>query len=145
MTLTSLVSTSATTGLLSLALVLTQLSNAPVAHSHTVNAAQAISRIATEGSKESLGVVSAATDPKLERLLIVKVSARWQDTDAKLRREAAERWYHLWRSAVTNGVVAVIDEATADSLVGYDGAGNATLRRLPADGSRPIPQESVEH
>jgi hypothetical protein len=130
-------STGAAAVALSLALVLAHLGAATCGLAHTVTAAQAISRIVSADVKESLGVVSANTDPKLERLLIIRVSDRWQDADVSLRREVAKQWHHLWQSAVPNGVVAVVDDVGGDSLVGYDPEGNASLRRLFADGDRP--------
>lgn len=78
--------------------------------------------------KRTFDVVSVATDPKLERLLVVRVGPRWHEVDPQLRLSVAEKWLHLWRDAVANGIVAVLDEGGDDSLVGYDADGNATLR-----------------
>lgn len=144
MTLLNLPSTSVSTVLLSMALVIVQLSAAGSGYSHSVDSAQVVARVTSDATKESLGVVSATTDPNLERLLIIRVSARWQDVDATARREVARQWHHLWQSAVANGVVAVVDDVSGDSLVGYDGEGNATLRRLPAGRNQPSAAEEPE-
>lgn len=85
--------------------------------------------------KEAVGVVSVTTGPKLERLLIVRVGKRWHESDERLRRRVAEEWLHLWRDAMPNGILGIVNESNGNSLVGFDVDGKATLREHSAAGA----------
>jgi hypothetical protein len=100
---------------------------------HTTSTASVISKIAADDMKQAVGVVSVATNPNLERLLVVRVSARWHEADEGLRRHLAQEWRHLWRDAISDGIVAVVDDDGGNSLVGYDLDGRATLRAQPKE------------
>jgi hypothetical protein len=80
-----------------------------------------------------VGLVDVYRDPDLPRLLILKVErARWDTVPAAARISLAEEWLETWRHNVPEGIVAVLDEATSDSVVNYDGAGHARLVEKPA-------------
>lgn len=101
-----------------------------IAWAHSVSPGAVVSRINGDDMKQAVGVVSAAADAKLERLLVIRVGAGWHSADPELRRRVAEKWRHLWRDATTNGIVAVIDDQTEQSLVGYSITGAVTLHAL---------------
>jgi hypothetical protein len=101
---------------------------ATVGSAHTASAPTVIARISADDMKKAVDVVSVTTDPNLERLLIVHVGKRWHETDERLRRHVAEEWLHLWKDAVPNGIVGIVNESNGNSLVGFDVDGKATLR-----------------
>ncbi|HEX2484244.1 MAG TPA: hypothetical protein VHQ66_03015 [Myxococcota bacterium] len=99
----------------------------PPAAAHRVAPEEVMGQITEPASRARLGVVGAERDPRLPRLLIVRVGERWLTLDAALRRETAETWRERWRHVVAGGVVAVTD-AEGRSLVSFDAAGRAQLR-----------------
>jgi hypothetical protein len=100
------------------------------ARAHRVAPEEVLAELASPASRARLDVVSAARDPRLPRLVVVRVGARWPGLDPALRRESAEAWRERWRHAVPDGVVAVTD-ASGHSLVSFDAAGRAQLRDPP--------------
>ena len=97
------------------------------AAAHWVEPEQVVARLADPANRAAFDVLGAAQDPRLSRLLVVRVGARWQALDPELRREAAEEWRHLWRDATRAGVLAITD-ASGRSLVSFDALGRAQLR-----------------
>lgn len=106
------------------------------ARAHRVAPEEVVALLGGADARERLGVDGAARDPRLPRLLVVRVGPRWEALDPELRREAAEAWRELWRHAVPDGVLAVAD-ADGRSLVGFDAAGRARLLAAPRDAGAP--------
>lgn len=78
--------------------------------------------------REHLGVTDARPDPKLTRLLIVRIRrSTWDTVSPEKRIGMAQIWYETWRHNVDQGIVAVLDESNDQSLVHFDGNGRATL------------------
>ena len=94
---------------------------------HWVEPEEVVARLADPANRAAFGVLGAERDPRLSRLLVVRVGARWQALDPALRKEAAEEWHHLWRDATHAGVLAITD-AEGRSLVSFDAHGRAQLR-----------------
>jgi hypothetical protein len=110
----------------------------PPARAHSVTPEEVVAELAAPGARTSLDVLSAATDARLPRLLVVRVGPRWRALDPALRRETAEAWRELWRRAVANGVLAITD-AAGRSVVSFDAAGRAQLRDTAERGARDAP------
>jgi hypothetical protein len=90
--------------------------------------------------RERLGVVAVHIEPQLPRLLIIKVDrARWEAAAPETRIKLAEEWLETWRHNVPEGIVAVLDAATEQSVVNFDGFGHARLRAV-APALTPSPQ-----
>jgi hypothetical protein len=109
-----------------LAAAVALLAGAP-AGAHWVAPEDVIAQITEPASRARLDVLAAERDPRLPRLLVVRVGERWSALGAALRRETAESWRERWRHVVAGGVVAVTD-AEGHSLVSFDAAGRAQLR-----------------
>jgi hypothetical protein len=97
------------------------------AAAHWVEPEDVVARLAAPENRTAFDVLGAAQDPRLSRLLVVRVGPRWQTLDPALRRETAEAWSQLWRDAIRAGVLAITD-AQGRSLVSFDVHGRAQLR-----------------
>lgn len=120
---------------LALAAVLALGAGAP-ARAHRVTPEEVIAELGAPAARATFDVVSVASDPRLPRLLVVRVGPRWPALDPALRRETAEAWRERWRHAVADGVLAVTD-AAGRSLVSFDAAGRAQLRDAPSGPAHP--------
>ena len=103
-----------------------------VAHAHWMRPEDIVAGLASDAQlRERLGVVAVQIEPQLPRLLIIKVDrARWEAASAEARTTLAEEWLETWRHNVPEGIVAVLDAATEQSVVNFDGLGHARLRQL---------------
>ena len=97
-------------------------------HAHALSVDQVIAQLRAPDMVEAFDVVSVDRSADLDRLLLVRVGPGWQRADPALRREASQKWLHMWRAATRNGIVAVVDAASEVSLVGFDADGRATLK-----------------
>jgi hypothetical protein len=98
---------------------------------HTIPPDEVIARVL--GERARAGVASAERDAKVSRLLVVRVGAPWTQLPAARRLELADEWRHLWRDAVPQGIVAILDAETGKTVVNFDGAGRAHVTPPPAD------------
>ena len=73
------------------------------------------------------GVVEARRDVEAPRLLVVRVGPAWAALPAARRLALADEGRTHWRDAVPDGLVGVIDAATARPAVNYDGRGRPRL------------------
>jgi len=123
-----------------LALALALALAAPAA-AHRVSPAEVVAQIGGAEARERYGVREVAPDPRLPRLLVVRVDARWDALPPALRRETAEAWRALWRHAQPQGVLAVAGP-DGRSRVGFDAAGRAQLHEaVGADAGAPPPAD----
>ncbi len=114
------------------------------AHAHWMRPEDIVAGLAGDAQlRERLGVVAVHIEPQLPRLLIIKVDrARWEAAPAQTRTKLAEEWLETWRHNVPAGIVAVLDAATEQSVVNFDGWGHARLRAVtPA--LTPSPQPAM--
>lgn len=100
-----------------LALVVAAL--APVAGAHTISVEEVLAVLNDPKEKEKTGVVRAKQDPRLARLLVVEIGARWYAIDRGGREKLAGEWLGLWRHSLAKGVVSVLDERTGEAVVKY--------------------------
>ena len=107
---------------------------APSAWAHSVKPEQVIASLRAPSLRESLGVVAVERSGGLPRLLVIAVDARWRQAAPQARRAAAEDWYQRWRRSAPQGIVAIVDAASRDSLVSFDGNGRASLKSGAANG-----------
>jgi hypothetical protein len=101
------------------------------AGAHTLSPDDVIAEIAGPEGR-AVGVVSVARDARVARVLVVKVGPAWARAPAVLRVQAVETWLAHWRQAVAQGVLGVVDDATAAVLVNFDARGRARLTTPPA-------------
>lgn len=101
---------------------------ASTSHAHPLGADQVIARLLAPDMAKAFDVVSVERSADLDRLLVVRVGPGWQRAEPELRREASQKWLHMWKAATRNGIVAVLDADSEASLVGFDGNGEATLK-----------------
>ena len=76
-------------------------------------------------------ITSVERPTELPRMLVVRVGKGWAQVDAVRRVETAEQWYMLWRDAVPNGILAIVDAADRP-LVNFDPSGHARLQEPAA-------------
>jgi len=105
---------------------------APGVDAHWKRPEEVIARIVSPASCETLGVVTATRDPRLPRLLIVRVGAPWAGAGTVHRRDVAEEWWTAWRHAVPQGIVAILEEGSDRPLVNFGVGGHAVLQDAPA-------------
>lgn len=103
------------------------LGAAAPAFAHFVSPDDVVAGLRDPATRRAFGVVDVTRDPRLPRLLVVKVGPEWEAVDPELRRQAAEAWQELWREASPSGVLAVVD-AAGRSRVAFDAQGRAQLR-----------------
>ncbi len=94
------------------------------ADAHTVPPEAIVGRLSSDAARHAAGVESVVRDPRLPRLLLVRVGPRWEELPLARREALARSWWTAWRHAVPQGVVAVLDAATDRSVVTFarDGA-----------------------
>ncbi len=80
--------------------------------------------------RDAFDITSVERAKDLARLLLVRVGPGWASVYPARRIAAAEGWYQLWRDAIPNGIVAVVD-ARDRPLVHFDVTGRALLRDPP--------------
>ncbi|GIW41133.1 MAG: hypothetical protein KatS3mg076_1710 [Candidatus Binatia bacterium] len=79
--------------------------------------------------RDRYGVVRVEVDPKLERLLVLRVDVeKWTSVPREERLRVASEWWDTWRHNVPSGIVAVVDARTEQVLVNYDASGRPRLR-----------------
>jgi hypothetical protein len=100
---------------------------AGVARAHWDTPADVVAALDAPVMHHAYDVVHAARDAALPRLLVVRVGPGWRTLSDDARRRAADDWLALWRHAVPQGIVGVLDDATGRPVVNYDAAGNARL------------------
>lgn len=94
--------------------------------------------------RASVGVLDVYRDPKLPRLLVIKVQRdRWEAAPTTMRIQLAEEWLATWRHNVPEGIVAVLDAGTAQSVVHFDTLGHARLRAV-APAVTPSPERAQQ-
>jgi hypothetical protein len=95
---------------------------------HWQRAEDLLANLRSAEMRTAFGIVSAAPDPALARLLVVRVDQRWRAVSDTERRSAAETWLAHWREAIPQGIVAILDDATARPLVNFDATGRAAMK-----------------
>ena len=105
---------------------------AATAAAHWARPEDVIGRIGAQTVRETLGVVEVARDPRLPRLLVVRVGEKWRGAEPSARRAAAEEWWSSWRHTVPQGIVAVLEHGTDRPLVNFDPDGRAVLQDAAA-------------
>jgi len=107
--------------------VTTSLAAAAVARAHWDSPEAVAAALEAPVMRNAYDVVHAARDAAVPRLLVVRVGAGWRSLPDDARRRAADDWLALWRHAVPQGIVGVLDDATGHAVVNYDAVGNARL------------------
>lgn len=103
-----------------------------IARAHWVQPEQVIAQLRVPALRQAFGITEVTRHPDLPRMLVIRVGPRWTEVAAPQRRAAAERWRHLWRHSVPQGILAILDAATDRSLINFDAEGRAMLRGAPA-------------
>lgn len=109
------------------ALVLWCAAQPGTASAHTVPPEAIVAQLSSDPARREAGVESAARDPRLPRLLVVRVGPRWHELAEDRRRTLARSWWTAWRHAAPQGIVAVLDAATDRSVVHFGRDGTARL------------------
>lgn len=112
--------------------VLVALAGTTDAHAHWMRPDEIVAGLAADTQlRERFGVVAVHIEPQLPRLLVIKVDrTRWEAASPDTRTKLAEEWLETWRHNVPEGIVAVLDAATEQSVVNFDGFGHARLRAV---------------
>ena len=114
--------------LLAAALLVALAATTP-AIAHWIKPEEIIAGLQNPLLENAVGIAEAHRDPNLPRLLIIAIhSQRWEQVPEADRIKMAADWYQTWRHNVPEGIVAVVDADTHNSLIHYDGYGNATIR-----------------
>lgn len=112
------------------------------AGAHWLTPEEIIAGIGNPALGAAVGITSVRSDPGLPRLLIISVDRdRWEAVPAPDRVKLAEDWYQTWRHNVSDGIVAIVDVATHQSVVHFDAFGKAAIRerRQPVHTPAPTP------
>jgi hypothetical protein len=96
------------------------------AAAHHVTPDEVIQSLTNTGARKTFDITDVERSPEMPRLLIVRVGPGWTHVYPTRRVIAAEEWYQLWRDAVPNGVLGIVDAAERP-LVNFDPDGRATL------------------
>lgn len=96
------------------------------AAAHHATPQEVVARLNGTEMRTEYGIASAAIAEDLLRMLVVRVGPAWFQIDPVRRVGAAESWYALWRDAVPDGVLAIVDAAERP-VVNFDSAGRARL------------------
>jgi hypothetical protein len=99
------------------------------ARAHTISPDEIMARLRTPAAREAFGIEDVSRLEGLPRLLVVRVGPRWREVPAEKRRAVAEDWGRAWEHSVPQGIVSIVDAASGDSLVNFDGRGHALLAR----------------
>lgn len=111
-----------------------------IAVAHWTRPEDIVVGLATDAQlRDRVGVVSVEQQAELPRLLVIKVRRdRWQSLTPAQRKQLAEEWWENWRHNVPEGIVAVLDASSEQSVVNFDGVGQA---RLVTDTTMPTPSQ----
>jgi hypothetical protein len=101
------------------------------ASAHHITPDQMIQSLINTGAKQKFDITAAERSTDLPRMLIIRVGPGWTGVYPTRRVLAAEEWYQMWRDAVPNGVLAIVNAAERP-VVNFDPQGRATLRDSPA-------------
>ena len=97
------------------------------AGAHHVTPEEVIQSLINTGARQKFDITAAERSAHQPRLLTIRVGPGWTGVYPARRVVAAEEWYQLWRDAVPDGVLAIVDAAERP-LVIFDPDGRATLR-----------------
>jgi hypothetical protein len=84
---------------------------ATCAAAHHATPEQVVARLNSADMRVPFDIASVERSPEMPRMLLVRVGKGWAQVDAVRRVEIAEEWYTLWRDAVPNGTLAIVDAA----------------------------------
>jgi hypothetical protein len=96
------------------------------AAAHQVSPADVLSQIDNASARAAFDVTAVERQADDPRRLVIRVGPGWASVYPERRRNAAEVWCHLWRDAVPNGTVAIVDRNDLP-MVSFDADGYATL------------------
>ncbi len=96
---------------------------ASAATAHTPFPEDVLASLGAPSMRVGAGIERAERDPRNPRLLVVRVGRPWFALPAAVRAEAAADWCDVWRRAVPQGVVAVLDAGTDRVVVRFGRAG----------------------
>jgi hypothetical protein len=111
---------------------------ATCASAHHATPEQVVARLKTADVRASFDVTRVERSRELPRMLVVRVGTGWAQVDPVRRVETAEEWYTLWRDAVPNGILAIVDAADRP-LVNFDPGGRARLQKPAAHATAGAP------
>ena len=98
-----------------------------VALAHFVTPDEVIQSLINTGTRQKFDITAAERSADQPSLLIIRVGPGWAGVYAARRVVAAEEWYQLWRDAVPDGALEIVDAAERP-VVTFDADGRATLR-----------------
>jgi hypothetical protein len=101
------------------------------AAAHWPRPEEVIDKIESRAMRETFGVVDVTRDPRLPRLLVVRVGERWRVAEPSARRAAAEEWWSSWRHTIPQGILAVLEQGTDRPLVNFNPDGRAVVKDVP--------------
>ncbi len=100
------------------------------ARAHTVAPEEVVAKIASPPVREAYGILTVERAPEVPRLLVVRVGRKWNELPVTMRQDAATEWQALWRHAVAQGIVAVLDANTGAPVINFDAQGHALVKEL---------------
>jgi len=111
------------------AALLLSLLGPALARAHWIKPEEIIAGIKQDDNlRRNLGVVDARADPRMPRMLVIEIRRdAWDEVAADKRLGVAGLWYETWRHNVDQGIVAIVDAKTGQSLVHFDPAGRPQL------------------
>jgi len=97
------------------------------AGAHSVSSAEAVTAVRQRAVAAGVELLSVAPQADLERMLVIRVGDDWSEILPERRLALAAEWRAVWREAVGQGIVAIVDRDGA-SVVSFDGNGDPQLR-----------------
>lgn len=93
------------------------------AAAHTESPEAVVADLDGEWSRRAHGIEGVERDARNPRLLVVRVGSSWYALPPAARRDLAADWHRRWRTAVPQGVLAVLDARTAAPVVRFGAGG----------------------
>lgn len=97
------------------------------ADAHHRSPREVVEALNTPALREQTGIESVAPDPRMPRLLVIRVKPAWFQKSAADRLRLAAAWRRLWREAAPGGVLSVVDSAGGEAVVNFDARGRPLL------------------
>ena len=96
-------------------------------YAHHLTVGEVLEMLNRDDVKARAGIHEAKIDPKLKRHLIIKVSDTWYKLPESRRQKLAAAWWQMWKDAMKNGIVSVLDRMTNEPVVNYSPSGSVSL------------------
>ncbi|MBI3951180.1 MAG: hypothetical protein HY314_12085 [Acidobacteria bacterium] len=104
-------------------------STLPKVEAHHLTIGEVLEILNRHDVKARTGIGEAQVDVKLKRHLIISVNTNWYKLPEPHRLKLAAAWLEMWRDAVKDGIVSVVDAVSNQPVVNYGPSGRVSLTK----------------